>query len=195
MTDDPGSAAAVILAAGGGSRFAEGGAGAAGHKLLASWRGRPLVAWAVQTALEAAIGPVWVVTGAVDLTGVLPPEVTVLTNPAWAEGQATSLQVAVSEAKDRGLAAIVVGLGDQPLLSVEAWRSVAATPSPIAVGTYEQRRRNPVRLGRDVWDELPKTGDEGARVLIRERPDLVWEVACNGNPADIDTVEDLTRWS
>lgn len=191
---DPEPTAAVILAAGGGSRFAEN-PQAMGHKLLASWRGRPLVTWAVDTAVEADIGPVWVVTGAVDLTGVLPPEVTVLSNPAWAEGQAKSLQVAVAEAADRGLAAIVVGLGDQPLLSVEAWRAVAATRSPIAVATYEQRRRNPVRLGRDVWGGLPKTGDEGARVLIRQRPDLVREVACYGNPADIDTVEDLTRWT
>lgn len=190
----PGPTAAVILAAGGGSRFAES-PEAPGHKLLAPWRGRPLVAWAVETAVEADIGPVWVVVGAVDLTGVLPTEVTVLDNPAWTEGQATTLQVAVSEAKSRGLAAIVVGLGDQPLLSVEAWRAVAATPSPIAVATYQQRPRTPVRLARDVWNELPKTGDEGARVLIRTRPDLVREVACNGNPADIDTVEDLTRWS
>ncbi|MGI8754042.1 MAG: nucleotidyltransferase family protein [Acidimicrobiales bacterium] len=188
------STAAVILAAGGGSRFAES-PGAVGHKLLASWRGRPLVRWAVDTAVEAGIGPVWVVTGAIDLTGVLPPEVTVLSNLAWADGQASSLQVAVSEAEGRGLGAIVIGLADQPLLSVESWRAVAAATSPIAVATYAQRRRNPVRLGREVWGELPKTGDEGARVLIRERPDLVWEVACNGNPADIDTVEDLTRWS
>lgn len=190
----PGPTAAVILAAGGGSRFAES-SEATGHKLLAPWRGRPLVAWAVETAVEADIGPVWVVAGAVDLTGVLPTEVTVLNNPAWTEGQATSLQVAVSEAKSRGLDAIVVGLGDQPLLSVEAWRAVAAMPSRIAVATYQQRPRTPVRLARDVWNELPKTGDEGARVLIRTRPDLVREVACNGNPADIDTVEDLTRWS
>ena len=40
--------AAVILAAGGGSRFAES-PEARGHKLLASWRGRPLVTWAVDT--------------------------------------------------------------------------------------------------------------------------------------------------
>jgi CTP:molybdopterin cytidylyltransferase MocA len=186
--------AAVILAAGGGSRFAQSPA-ATGHKLLAPWRGRPLVTWAVETALQAAIGPVWVVAGAVDLTGVLPPGVTVLDNPAWADGQATSLQVAVSEARARGLAAMVVGLADQPLVPDEAWRAVAATVAPLAVATYDGRRRNPVRLGREVWDRLPKTGDEGARVVIRQSPDMVREVACAGNPADIDTVEDLSRWS
>ncbi|MDQ2728584.1 MAG: NTP transferase domain-containing protein, partial [Actinomycetota bacterium] len=146
----PETTAAVILAAGGGSRFA-GGPGATGHKLLAPWRGRPLVTWAVETAVEADIGPVWVVTGAVDLAGILPPEVTPLTNPSWADGQATSLQVAVSEAESRGLAAIVIGLGDQPLLAVDAWRAVAATSAPIAVATYDQRPRNPVRLAREVW--------------------------------------------
>ncbi len=184
----------MILAAGGGSRFADS-PGANEHKLLAPWRHRPLVTWAVDTAWQAAIGPVWVVTGAVDLTATLPSGVAILVNPAWAEGQATSLQVAVSEAREHGLAAIVIGLGDQPMLTVEAWRAVAASASPIAVATYDHRRRNPVRLGREVWAELPTTGDEGARVLLRQRRDLVSEVACNGNAADIDTVEDLTRWS
>lgn len=180
----------MVLAAGAGSRFAGG-----EHKLVSSWRGRPLVSWAVDVALEAAIGPVWVVTGAVPLDDAVAAAARTLPNPSWADGQASSLQVALRQAEEDGLDAVVVGLGDQPLLDPAAWRAVAATPHPITVATYEGRRRTPVRLGRDVWPLLPRTGDEGARVVIRERPDLVCEVACSGNPADIDTVEDLKRWS
>jgi len=190
----------VILAAGPGSRFARGTSGApteavTTHKLLASWRGRPLVAAAVAAAQEAAIGPVWVVTGAVNLSDALSPGVVMLHNPDWAEGQATSLQVAVAAARLADLAAIVVGLGDQPLIRADAWRAVAAASSPVAVAVYGGRRRNPVRLAQDVWDALPRSGDEGARVVMRQNPELVGEVACNGNPADVDTVEDLARWT
>lgn len=207
---------AVVLAAGGGSRFGAGvaagtsppaaelrfgaegtteGGDRPGAKLLAHWKGRPVVTWAVEHAMAAGLDATWVVAGAADLSGVLPAGAVVLPNPDWAEGQATSLQVAISAARAAGLSAVVVGLGDQPDVTPEAWRAVAAARSPIAAATYGGQRRNPVRLGHEVWDLLPRSGDAGARVLMRDRPELVVEVPCHGNPGDIDTVEDLQQWN
>ena len=187
------STAAVLLAAGAGSRFTT--SDEARHKLLAPFKGHTVVWWAAQAALSAGIGETWVVAGAVDLAGALPDGVCVLRNPDWQSGQASSLQTAVSAARDRGLEAVVVGLGDQPLVEAQAWTNVAGSSSPVAVGTYNGARRNPVKLSSLVWQLLPVSGDEGARSLIRSRPDLVEEVPCPGEAADIDTREDLIRWS
>ena len=182
----------MVLAAGAGTRFA--GAGDV-NKLLAPWRGRPMVSWAIEAAVEAGVGPVWVVQGAVDLTSLVPEGVVTVWNPRWHEGQATSLQTAVSAAREAHLEAIVVGLADQPLVPASAWRAVAASEAPIAIATYDGKRRNPVRLSAAVWDLLPTAGDEGARAVSRRRPELVEEVPCEGDPTDIDTREDLARWS
>lgn len=190
-----GPAVAVVLAAGAGSRFSGDGADGASHKLLSVVRGRPVVAAALESALAAGLDETWVVTGAVDLSAVLPSGVRVLVNERWAEGQATSLQTAIGAARQAGAAAVVVGLGDQPLIPPSAWAAVAASTSPVAVATYGGRRRNPVRLAAGVWSLLPSSGDEGARTLISSRPDLVEEIPCVGDPADIDTREDLRRWS
>lgn len=154
-----------------------------------------MVWWAVTHAAAAGLDRTWVVTGSVDLSGALPGGVEELPNPDWTAGQATSLHRAVVEARTAGMEALVVGLGDQPLVPTGAWRAVAASDALVAVATYDGRRRNPVRLAAPVWDLLDSTGDEGGRRLMRARPDLVQEIPCRGEPVDIDTREDLRLWS
>jgi CTP:molybdopterin cytidylyltransferase MocA len=185
--------AAVVLAAGSGSRFER--SPEVPHKLLAPLRGRPLIWWAAAAAREAGLGHTWVVQGALELRQLVPPGVQVLDNPSWGKGQAGSLQVAIAEARRLGLEAVVVGLGDQPGVTPAAWRAVASSEAAIAVGTYSGQDANPVRLSARIWHLLPTEGDTGARGLIRARPDLVERVACLGDPADVDTREDLKRWS
>jgi molybdenum cofactor cytidylyltransferase len=190
------STAAIVLAAGGGSRFTA--SGGVGHKLLASYLGRTVVEWAIETAAAANLDATYVVRGATRLPvpALAADSVTFVRNDRWAEGIATSLRVGISRARRDGHAAVVVGLGDQPLVQAEAWRRVArATTTPIAVATYVGERGNPVRLSSMVWPLLPTRGDEGAKVVMRRRPDLVTEVPCPGRSADIDTVDDLATWS
>jgi len=187
--DDTERIVVVVLAAGSGSRFA-----GPGHKLTAVVDGQTVAERAVASASAAAVGPVVVVTGAAELELPDSAEVRIVHNPDWAQGQSTSLRAGIDEADRLGAEAIVVGLADQPFIDPDAWRRVAAATSPIAVATYDGKRRNPVRLRRDTWSLLPTRGDEGARSLIRMRADLVQEVPCPGSPADIDTLEDLRTW-
>lgn len=182
--------AAVVLAAGEGARF-----GGPEHKLLAAFRGKPLVAWALAAAADAALDELIVVTGAIDLADLVPEGAEVVRNRCWDSGMATSLRAGWRAAEDRGHDAIVLGLGDAPLVPASAWRAVAASTAPIATATFEGYRHPPVRLHRSVWPLLPADGDHGARALMHRRPDLVAEVACEGQAVDIDRREDLERWS
>lgn len=193
---------AVLLAAGGGSRWR-----GTGHKLLAALPPTPdepaqsVFARSLGRLLDADIGPVVVVTGALDAEDLALTDasdrvapVAVEHNPRWETGQATSVQAGLRAARRRGARRVVIGLADQPSVTSDAWRRVAGGQDPVNVATYEGRRGNPVALDKPVWTLLPTTGDEGARALMRVRPDLVGEVPCTGSPADIDTEEDLRRW-
>jgi molybdenum cofactor cytidylyltransferase len=182
--------AGVLLAAGGGTRFV-----GPQHKLRADAAGRPLVSYALDALAGSGLPLLVVVTGAVDLDDLLPAGLESIANPAWEQGQATSLATAVTWARSRDLDAIVVGLGDQPGVTAASWAAVAAAAAtPIAIATYGGRRGHPVRLAREVWARLPTDGDAGARSLIGSSPGLVTEVPCVGDPTDVDTVEDLARW-
>jgi CTP:molybdopterin cytidylyltransferase MocA len=181
----------VLLAAGAGTRFR-----GRQHKLLTGLFGAPIVASAF-SAMSRAISDVVVVTGAVDLSSI--SEITpTLHNPHWESGQRSSVIAAIRYAQENNYTAIVIGLGDQPFITPDAWTAVASSDSPIAVATYDGIRGNPVRLHQSVWEmfvTLDSEPDSGARTLINMRPELVEEVACKGNSADIDTTEDLDSWT
>lgn len=205
----------VLLAAGAGSRFT-----GPTHKLLArldATAERPsetVVERSLASLIAADIGPIVVVTGAADVTdaigigididGIAAPggrpadqsAVMFAHNPDWADGQASSVQTGVAAARRLDADRVVFGLGDQPGVTSAAWRTVAAssTGATITVASYDGRRGNPVAVGSELWDLLPEEGDEGARSLMRLRPDLVVEVPCSGSSDDIDTTEDLRRW-
>ena len=178
--------AAVVLAAGPGERFA-----GPTHKLRTEIGGVAMVRRCVDAAVAAGIGPVLVISGAEPLSDLLPPGVTEIRAMQWSAGQSHSLQAALASLESTHAQAMVVGLGDTPWVSAEAWRAVADTPGEIVVATFEGHRRPPVKLSRSVWAQLPTSGDEGARVLMRSHPELVCEVPVLGDPRDVDTLEDL----
>ena len=183
--------AAVVLAAGSGSRFDR-----PEHKLEALLDGRSVLDRTLDAVCAAGFNEVLLVQGALDLAPFAERHrVTIVNSPNWAQGQAHSLQAAVVVARERGYEAVTVGLGDQPMVPTSAWRSVGASAGTIVTATFGGDRRPPVKLHRDIWDELPKSGDEGARALILGRPELVQELACQGDPSDIDTPEDLAKWN
>ena len=187
----------VLLAAGGGSRFKAAGT-LPGHKLTqVGADGRTVVEHAYQAMHRGT--PLHrvrlVVSGAVELPDL--PLGTVIYNEDWASGQSSSVWAALSVAENLDLDAVVIGLGDQPSIDPGAWEAVTHAlreGAKIAVATYSGKRSNPVGLAREVWPLLPNDADEGARTVMRLHPHLVTEVACSGNPADIDSPEDLHRW-
>lgn len=190
---------AVLLAAGGGSRF-----GGPTHKLHADLDGRPLWAHALDHLLDAAFDDAVMITGAADLDDAAIRAVAgrrtlhVAPNPRWRSGQASSVQLAVQIATARDAEAIVIGLADQPFVAAADWRAVAdADPGcALVVATYGGRRGpNPVRIAASLWPQLPTSGDEGARSMLRRHGDRVCSVECIGSPDDIDTLEDLARWT
>jgi molybdenum cofactor cytidylyltransferase len=188
------STAIAILAAGRGSRL-----GGDASKPLLEWRGRPLVAWAVDAALDSGLRPVLVVVGyrgdevRAALAGL---DVRVVENPGWDEGIASSLRVALEALTPMDdVSAVCVGLADQPMIDPEVYQALRArSGGEITVPFYDGDPGNPVKLARSLWPEaMELRGDAGARMLMRDR--VVDRIDCTGtgSAADVDTLEDLER--
>ena len=186
-----------MLAAGAGSRFG-------GGKLLAPYRGRPLIEAVLCKLHEAPVNEIIAVVG--DKTGEEEDMLRqvcslygaiIAENPNWEEGISTSVKRGLSACSLDSDAAVVV-LGDQPLVgetAVERLVEAHERGAVVAVATYGGRRRNPALFARWTWPMLVEelSGDEGARGFLERHPEMVTEVACDdvADPADVDTREDL----
>ncbi len=187
-----GKIAVIILAAGASTRFGS-------PKQLLDWDGQPLLRHVVLQVLAAPCQQVIVVLGAAaeriapTLAG-LPVEL--VENPAWEQGQSTSMQAGLRACRAGTQAALFV-LGDQPSLPprllqglVETHRrTLAAIVAPRHLG----QRGNPVLFDRRRFpDLLSISGDAGGRVLFeRYRQQIAWVEAGPEVLQDVDRPEDV----
>jgi molybdenum cofactor cytidylyltransferase len=180
----------VILAAGNASRFGE-------NKLLASFRGRPLIRRAFEAVPRDRLGPVCVVTQ-YPAVAELAAECgfSVIRNEAPELGLSRSVALGTRALMDRcgGLMFLVA---DQPLLRRETAAAVAdrflADPARIAVPAAGERQGNPCVFPAALFPELlALTGDRGGKQVIRRHPELVTLVPVSAEELfDVDTLEDL----
>jgi molybdenum cofactor cytidylyltransferase len=168
-------AAAIVLAAGRSTRYRDAG-GSASTKLVAEFRGEPMVRHAVRAALASAAAPVVVVTGHArgEVEAALSGEAVVLVhNPDFAEGLATSLRCGLG-AIGPEVEAVVILLGDMPLVGTDTIEALLASAhrhpeAEAVVPVYDGLRGNPVLLRRALFPAAARLmGDEGARRLLRD---------------------------
>jgi len=118
---------------------------------------------------------------------------TLVVNPQPERGLGSSLRIGLAAASGR---VAVIMLVDTPGVGATAVRRVLAVGGPVAVATYSGRRGHPVVIDRAYWPEVAALAqaDHGARPFLTAHPDLVTEVACEGDPRDLDTPADLDAW-
>lgn len=188
----------VVLAAGAATRMGR-------AKQLLEIAGRPLVQYVVDAALASRLDEVVVVLGheADAVRAALAPDARVRTvsNPAFVDGQITSLRCGLAAVSPRADAAAVL-LGDEPSLGSEridamlaAFHAAGARAARPVYPDAGGRPGHPVLLAREIFSELEALrGDQGARTLFEERRPGVVEVPFAGEPPqDVDTPEDLER--
>ena len=159
--------AGIILAAGKSARYGA-------PKQLLEWRGKPFVRQVAETALQAGLWPVVVVTGshAAEVESCLKDlPVKVIHNPNYQQGQSTSIQAGL-QTLPQNIGAAVFLLADQPQIPVEVIRALVDSHTqgmqPVhAPLVLEDRRANPVLFDRDTFpDLLQLTGDVGGRAIF-----------------------------
>jgi molybdenum cofactor cytidylyltransferase len=122
-------------------------------------------------------------------------------NPAWEDGQLSSLVTGLDAIDRPGVAAALVTLIDVPLVAPETVRTLVreyeSGSAPIVRPASRGRHGHPVIFDRGLFDEFRRADPkEGAKQVVRAHASelLDVEVADEGAFADIDTPEEYARY-
>ena len=173
--------AAIILAAGASTRLGQ-------PKQLVKLGDENLLERAIRVAEQAGCAPVVVVLGA--SAHVLQAEcsldrATVVINPEWAGGMASSVRCGVQQLADECDAALLM-VCDQPAVTSDHLRKLVdrCTDGGPVASSYGGRRGVPACFPASYFGELLRLrGDSGARNLLESTP----AIDLAGGELDIDT--------
>jgi molybdenum cofactor cytidylyltransferase len=186
--------AVILLAAGNSIRMGT-------AKQLLEFGGKPLLRHAAESAQSAGCGPVVVVLGAREreihtvLAGL---SVEVVVNERWSEGMGTSIQTGLRAAENRGIDGAILAVADQPFVTSEFLRSLAASHCesgrPIVASQYSGTAGVPAFFAREAFPLLwALEPDQGCKGVILSHSAEVLLVDCPEAATDIDTPEDYAR--
>ena len=181
----------VVLAAGRSERFGS-------AKLLAEFRGKPLLHHALSAAQGACPGDVCLVAGhhsneiAATAAGLAD---TVIVNEDYASGIGSSIACGVRACRAHA-DAILITLADQPLVPsshlaelVKKWTGDARE---IIASRFSGISGPPVLFASALFDQLEDLHDDvGAREILRRSSSILRTVEFEAAAIDVDTPEDL----
>lgn len=187
---------AVIPAAGESRRMGR-------NKLLLPWDSVTVLARTIANVRSSAVADILVVTGhdREPVTAIVEAAgVKTIFNPDYANGFLSSVQTAIRSLTD-DFAAVVIVLGDQPLINPEIIDKLLAAYHTGSCGlvapAFRGQRGHPVIIDRRYFNELLSLPADGApRFLLQRHPDDVAlvEVPSDAILHDLDTPEDYARW-
>jgi molybdenum cofactor cytidylyltransferase len=183
---------AIILAAGLSRRMGD------RNKLLLPVGGVPMIRHMVDVYSAATTQPVLVVTGhdAEDVEAALEDSAArTVFNADYAQGQPSSVACGLREATDAG--AVLVGLGDQPLLTAKDIRSLIAAHASadtrrISIPAMNHRRGNPILVPGALRARLLENPrSPGCKSFTRAHPEHAQfhRLPARGFYTDVDTPE------
>ncbi|MCE4598633.1 MAG: nucleotidyltransferase family protein [Desulfurococcales archaeon] len=186
---------AAILAAGASTRFP-------GSKLLYKLKGKPLVTYSVESALNSELVDRVIVVAGYDFNRVLQAlqgyDVDIILNGEYWKGMSSSVRLVASRLRDPRV--IVFHPADVPLVSPKAFDMVVEeilNGALISVASFRDRKGHPIAFHGSLQPELMYVSEEGRglkQVVNRYRESVVVvDVDEPGVLVDVDSASDIDR--